>query len=177
MRHFHDLELMVDGEAAVHLGRFGPRPLAEATGQRLKPPKSPAEDRWPTSIASVMNDVNIAIARTQAEYDGQTGIREVESLIKTRLRRHNAIFTLKTNILRPIPSVTHWRIGYEEQGPEVVIVLPLQSSGWLEQATMDTLRTRQMRTLREADRFNRLRICYPTAPAWTMTSASSFMPS
>jgi uncharacterized membrane protein YdjX (TVP38/TMEM64 family) len=47
------------------------------------------------------------------------------------------------------------------EGPEIVIVLPRQTGGWLEQQTMDVLRSRQVNKLREADRHNRLRIYYP----------------
>jgi uncharacterized membrane protein YdjX (TVP38/TMEM64 family) len=41
------------------------------------------------------------------------------------------------------------------------MVLPLMTGGWLEQATMDVLRYRVVCKLKEADRHNRLRICYP----------------
>ncbi|NJN48443.1 MAG: hypothetical protein HC808_20490, partial [Candidatus Competibacteraceae bacterium] len=161
---FHDLELMVDGEAAVSLGNLARNRWQRATGQRLKPPKLPAEDRWPTSIAPAMCDVDIAIVRTQAEYDGQAGIREIERLYLDAIAAAQRYIYIENQYLsaNSICNALANRLG-EEQGPEVVIVLPLQSSGWLEQATMDMLRTRQMRTLRDADRFNRLLICYPNS--------------
>ncbi len=52
----------------------------------------------------------------------------------------------------------------EKKGPEVVMVLPKNTAGWLEQATMDALRVRLLRNLREADRHNRLRVYYPHVP-------------
>jgi uncharacterized membrane protein YdjX (TVP38/TMEM64 family) len=51
----------------------------------------------------------------------------------------------------------------EKNGPEIVIVLPQKSSGWLESTVMDTLRARLLRRLREKDRFGRLRVYYPAA--------------
>ncbi len=49
-------------------------------------------------------------------------------------------------------------------GPEVVIVLPLNNEGWLEEHTIEALRIGAVRRLRQADRFDRLRICYPNVP-------------
>ena len=48
-----------------------------------------------------------------------------------------------------------------EGGPEVLIVLPLKNSGWLEEHTIEALRAESIRRLRAADRFQRLRICCP----------------
>ncbi|MEE4376506.1 MAG: VTT domain-containing protein [Candidatus Competibacteraceae bacterium] len=163
---FHDLELMVDGEAAVTMGDLARSRWHRATDQRLKPPEQPTKDRWPSAITPAIRDVkNIAIARTQAEYADQTPIREVECLYKDAIAAAQQYVYIENQYLtaNSICMALAERLG-EEQGPEVIIVLPLQSSGWLEQATMDTLRARQMRMLYEADRFNRLRICYPDGP-------------
>jgi hypothetical protein len=43
-------------------------------------------------------------------------------------------------------------------------VLPLKNSGWLEERTIEVLRFRSIRRLRAADRFSRLRVCYPVVP-------------
>jgi hypothetical protein len=42
------------------------------------------------------------------------------------------------------------------------MVLPLNNHGWVENHTLEALRYRRVRSLRKADRFGRLRICYPT---------------
>ena len=41
------------------------------------------------------------------------------------------------------------------------MVMPLKTGGWLEQHTMDVLRGRILRILREADIHDRLRVYYP----------------
>ena len=48
----------------------------------------------------------------------------------------------------------------EESGPEIVIVMPRETGGWLEQHTMDVLRARLVRQLRDADEYSRLRIYF-----------------
>ena len=52
-----------------------------------------------------------------------------------------------------------------DEGPEIVIVLPGETSGWLEQATMDLLRNRAIDALRQADKHDRLRIVAPVNEA------------
>jgi phospholipase D1/2 len=52
------------------------------------------------------------------------------------------------------------RLG-EPDGPEVILVLRELSHGWLEELTMQTLRTRLIRKLREADRYDRFRVYCP----------------
>ncbi len=42
-------------------------------------------------------------------------------------------------------------------GPEVLIVLPLKNSGWLEEHTLEALRSESLRQLRRADAFKYFR--------------------
>jgi uncharacterized membrane protein YdjX (TVP38/TMEM64 family) len=53
----------------------------------------------------------------------------------------------------------------EPDGPEVVAVITKASAGWLEGATMDVLRWRLVKRLREADKYRRLRIFCPVIDA------------
>jgi phosphatidylserine/phosphatidylglycerophosphate/cardiolipin synthase-like enzyme len=52
----------------------------------------------------------------------------------------------------------------EEDGPDIIIVLPEKNSGWLEEITMGVLRARMLKRLRGADRFRHLRLYYPQVP-------------
>ena len=49
----------------------------------------------------------------------------------------------------------------EPDGPEVVLVLRELSHGWLEEVTMQTLRTKLIERLRAADVHDRFRVYYP----------------
>lgn len=53
----------------------------------------------------------------------------------------------------------------EENGPELVVVVPEENSGWLEEGLMSSLRTRLIGKLERADRYNRLRVYSPTVRA------------
>jgi uncharacterized membrane protein YdjX (TVP38/TMEM64 family) len=55
------------------------------------------------------------------------------------------------------------RLG-EDDGPEIVVILPQQTVGWLSQNVMDVLRERLLKRLYAADRHDRLRVYYPYVP-------------
>ena len=48
-----------------------------------------------------------------------------------------------------------------KDGPEIIMVLPQETSEWLEQVSMAVLRSRLLKRLRAADGFGRLHIYYP----------------
>lgn len=159
---FHDIQMMVDGDAAAALGELARRRWFHATGQRLHSPDAGNHDPWPQYLTPDITDVDIAIARTQPAYGNATEVREIEQLYIDAIdaaRRHiyieNQYITSKS-----IGDALVRRLG-EDNGPEVVLVLPEKTSGWLEQATMDVLRGRLLQRLREADRHQRLRVYYP----------------
>ena len=52
----------------------------------------------------------------------------------------------------------------EASGPEIVLVLPVHTAGWLSQSTMDVMRERMFKKLLHADRYNRLRLYWPEVP-------------
>ena len=51
----------------------------------------------------------------------------------------------------------------EPDGPEVIVVSPRDSHGWLEQTTMGAFRESVFRRLRAADTHGRLRLVFPMA--------------
>jgi uncharacterized membrane protein YdjX (TVP38/TMEM64 family) len=52
----------------------------------------------------------------------------------------------------------------EEDGPEIVVLLPLGTDGWLSQNVMDAMRERLLQRLRQADRYGRFKVYYVHAP-------------
>lgn len=160
---FHDVQLMVEGESATILGKLARERWYRATRQRL--PQRTRKNRpnpWPDSVTPDMQDVNVAIARTEHAYRKQPEVREVEQLYLDMIGSAGKYIYIENQYF------TSWKIGkalaerlQEANGPEVVLVLPLMSSGWLEQYTMDVLRSRLLHRLQESDRYGRLRVYYP----------------
>jgi phospholipase D1/2 len=160
---FHDIQMVVDGAAAAALGELARERWQRAAGQQLPSAQSP-EDRepWPESVEPDFQDIDVAIARTLPLYQGYAEVREVERLYLDMIGAARRYIYIENQYL------SSYRIGEalraslaEDAGPEIVIVLPKQTGGWLEQHTMDVLRGRILTLLRQADRADRLRIYYP----------------
>lgn len=161
---FHDLMLVVDGDAAAALGELA-RTRWAASGSKLEPvqPEPVTENRpWPESLEPLCTNHEIGIARTYPGGDDRDAIREVEALYlksidaaKRWIYIENQYFTSK-ELTRALS-----RSLRQKQGPEVVMVLPHHTGGWLEQATMDVLRGKLLSELQESDLHNRLRVLYP----------------
>ncbi len=158
----HDTMLAVDGQAARELQSLVSQRWRVATGKPL-PPVGIQSDPWPTSVPALFSDVDVALARTVPPNGDQPAVAEVQALYLDMIaaaRRYiyleNQYFTAQS-----LGEALAARLA-EPQGPEVVVVLRLGSSGWLEARTMEALRTVLLHKLRAADRFGRLHACYPS---------------
>ena len=164
---FHDVMMMVEGEAAARLGDLARTRWRRARGLPVKPVAMPpgAPQVWPRSAPVFLRDVDVAIARTEPRYAGRAATREVQALYHDAIRAARRFIYIENQYFtaRSLAEALAARLE-EEQGPEVVLVLPQKTGGWLEQYTMDVLRTRVIEKLRAADRFDRLRLYYPHQP-------------
>ena len=158
---FHDVMAAVDGDAALELAEVARGRWRLATGERLRPvPHNP--DVWPDVLRPDLTNVRLAVACTTPGAHEGTPTRDVERLYLDMIaaaRRYiyieNQYFTSHS-----IGEALAARLA-ERDGPEIVVVTRLLSHGWLEEVTMHALRTRLVRTLREADKHGRLRVYYP----------------
>lgn len=159
---FHDVQAMVEGEVAAALGDLARRRWLLATGETLKPPAPAAGTSWPQGLNSDLQEVPVAILRTEPKHEDRPEVGEIRQFYL------DAIATARDTIYIENQYLTAHDIGEalcaalsREDGPEVVIVLPRACSGWLEQETMGALRTHLLRQLHEFDTHHRLRIYYP----------------
>ena len=161
---FHDVQMAVDGDAARALGSLARERWRRATGQLLHPPKIEeiGADPWPPDLTPDIENVLIGVSRTEPQYLGYPEVREIEALyIDGLLAARRAIYIENQYFTSTVVCEVLIDRLRQEDGPEIVLVLPYKSSGWMEEATMDALRSRLLRRLREADRFDRLRVYYP----------------
>jgi uncharacterized membrane protein YdjX (TVP38/TMEM64 family) len=109
-----------------------------------------------------MHNVPVAIARTLADYNGRQAVREVERLYLDSIAAAEKFIYIENQYLTAhcIGEALAERLQ-QRDGPEVVIVMPQKTGGWLEQHTMDVLRSRLVNQLQEADVYQRLRLYYP----------------
>ena len=158
--------MAVDGDAARTLGRLARERWLQATGNRIKRARGNRLVRhWPPSVEPDVQDVPIAIARTEPEFTDRPEVREVEQLLTDLLKAARQWIYIETQYFTSamLAEVLADRLQ-ESDGPEVVLILHPNSDGWLEQHTMDVLRGRVLKRLRAVDRFHRLGLYYPYLP-------------
>ena len=162
---FHDLQMLVDNEVATALEALCLQRWALATGEALAPTEPPDSDPWPSEVVPMLQDHGCAIARTFPAYQGQREVREVERLYLDAIETAERFIYLENQYLTSAAVrdalVTRLR---PRHGPEIIVVLPRETGDWLDQHTMDVLRSRVLQSLREADRHGRLRVYYPAIP-------------
>ncbi len=162
---FHDVMLMLEGEAAAKLGELARARWRRATAQQLSSVGEVDSDPWPERIRPQFEDFKLGIARTYPQHRDQEPVREVERLYLASLAAAKRWVYVENQYLTSlrIAEVMARRLQ-EADGPEFVLVLPKQTGGWLERNTMDVLRSRFLKKLREADEHGRLRVYYPDTP-------------
>ena len=138
-------------------GRDGGRRAAS----RSQPP-SASSDPWPDELDPHFRDVDIAIARTRGEYDGEECVREIEALYVDMIRSAKRFVYAENQYFasRVIAKAIAERLQ-EPDPPEFVIVNPHSADGWLEDEVMSTARAELMEVIRKCDRHGRFRLYYP----------------
>jgi phospholipase D1/2 len=170
-RPFHDVQMMVDGEAAAALGALARTRWEDATGERPAWPPSTRAGQpllaspWPASIAPDLQAVQVAIARTIPAAEDQPAVHEVEALLIDLFRAASRCIYIETQYFTSkLLAATFEELLQREDGPDIVMILHPSSDGWLEQHTMDVLRGRILKRLRAVDRHHRLALYYPHVP-------------
>lgn len=164
---FHDLQMAVDGDAATALADLARERWRRATGKALQPLTADIRNcPWPSSLAPLMREARVAIARTEPAHQGRPAVREVRQLYLDSIAAAQRYIYIENQYLTA-QSITAALVARlrERSGPEVVIVMPQRTGGWLEQQTMDVVRGRVTRQLFDADSEHRLRIYYPQVSA------------
>lgn len=164
-RPFHDVQIMVDGPAAAALGELARDRWRTMSGESVPFAPTSRDEIWPAVAEPDLADVCVAIARSAPAFGMRRPIAEVETLFLDSLRSARRHVYIETQYLtsRTIADCLVERLQ-DPHGPEIVMVLPPASDGWLEQHTMDVLRSRIVTRLREADRFCRLALYSPCIP-------------
>ncbi|MBY6260452.1 phospholipase [Azospirillum sp. 412522] len=168
----HDVMMMVDGDAASALSELARERWRCATGETLEPCPPPDTDRpdqdpWPDCplpdcARPVLTDARIGISRTMPATGDLAAIRESEALTFAAIAAAKRTIYLENQYFASarVAAALARRLA-EPDGPEVVLVVSMESPSWFDRMAMDTPRSVALRRLREADRFGRLRAMTP----------------
>lgn len=171
---FHDVQMMVDGEAAAALEELVQARWNRACAECL-PPVAPAEishDPWPAHIAPDLQDVTLGIARTMPKGAGPKGagpkgtgtpeVREVEALYLDMIGAAERSLYIENQFLT-CGRLARALIRRMKERPalEALILAPKTHHTWLEHRTMLAGRIRFMRAIRRAGLGHRVRLTFP----------------
>nr|WP_189338578.1 phospholipase D-like domain-containing protein [Sphingobium sp. SCG-1] len=158
---WHDATSLFDGKAAAAIGELARDRWEAACGQKLEPLDQSAP-QWPPSFSPMLENVDLAIARSYPDMKNRPAIIEIERLYETLIADAKTLIYAESQYFasRRIAIAIGKRLA-EPDGPEVVIVNPLTADGWLEPVAMDTARARLVAALRRLDKHGRLRIYHP----------------
>lgn len=158
---FHDVQCMVDGEAAVALGEIAAARWA-AAGCTLENCLTVEGDRWPASVTVGARHIPAAIARTEVRTACQAGVNEVARLFEASIHSARSFiyienqFTSATEIAEMLA-----RRMADVPALRVLIVTPKVHSSWLESQAMQGGRCGFTAPFVTAGVADRLRILYP----------------
>jgi phospholipase D1/2 len=162
---YHEVQAMVSGPVAASLGTLVRRRW-QAFGETPPPPLATAarRDLWPEAVEPDLTDIDVAIARTLPPSESGPAIRECERLFV------DSIAAARQSIYIESQYFTNDALGralaarlQEPEGPEILVVIPKECHGWVEQQTMGALRDQALRHLIAGDRWRRLRVVFPSA--------------
>lgn len=158
---FHDAQMMVEGEAARILGEIARDRWQRATGRRIRVPQV-TEKRWPDEVGADATDVVVDVLRTDPGLQAREPLREVEAHYVAALEQARDLIYLENQYFtsRRVADAMVRRLA-EPTGPEIVLVVPEENRGWLEEATMGALQSHNAAMLRERDPHGRLHFYTP----------------
>lgn len=165
-RPFHDIQVALSGPVAAALGEYARERWRRASGHRARrAAHQTTHTPWPQGLEPDLQDVPVAIARTQPKFKAQPAAQEIKHLWIDGIRATQRFFYAENQYLTAdcIRHAIETRMRAADC-PEFVIVQPKRTDGWLSQQTMDVLRGRLVRQLREIDGHNRFQVYYPDAP-------------
>jgi len=158
---WHDATCILEGPVASALGELS-RQRWQAAGGKALAPVSGGGDCWPENLDAHFRDISVAICRSRPAVGGEMPIREIEATYLGLIAGAKRYIYAETQYFasRRIAEAMALRLD-EPEGPEIVLVNPFKSHGWLEPIAMDTARARLYEALRRLDRYGRLRIYHP----------------
>jgi phosphatidylserine/phosphatidylglycerophosphate/cardiolipin synthase-like enzyme/uncharacterized membrane protein YdjX (TVP38/TMEM64 family) len=158
---FHDVQVIVSGQAAACLGELARERWRRATGREIADARATGEP-WPGSLAPDLRDVTVALARTDPAYEDRPEVREILAMYERAIdSARRWIYVESQYLSAEAIGNALVRCLERETGPEVVLVLPERVSGWLEEGTIGAMRRRILERLRSADHGGRLRALRP----------------
>jgi len=164
-RPYHDVQVMLSGDAAGALAELARDRWSGATGTAPTCGNERRTDGWPEHIVPDIEDVKVGLSRTLAAYQHQAEVREIQALYADAIGSAQDFIYIENQYFTAASVGNAIQSSLErERGPEIVMVMPKHTDGWLPQHTLDLFRLRLIRRLKKHDKDNRLNVFFPDGP-------------
>src|SRR5690606_9628281 len=132
----HDVQVVVDGEAARSLSLLAEERWRAATGEAPLP-VPPTDDCWPPVLAADVHEQDVGIARTRPLYGVQAKVDEIRHLNEAALRQARESIYLESQYFA-VPELTRILADHlgKKDGPEIIIVVNVKEGALLERFVM-----------------------------------------
>lgn len=159
---WHDMTMMLEGPAAGAFDELARDRWSRAGHRPLTPPDASDRSAWPDGLEPHFENVEVGIARTRAEYEGDSGVNEIEELFRRQIARAKRFIYAESQYFasRTVAEAMCARLS-EADPPEIVIINPMSADGFVESTVMDPARARLVQAIRKVDRSKRFHIFMP----------------
>ena len=159
---WHDITMMLEGEAAGALDKLGRHRWLNAGGGVLPAPRTNEDSAWPDNLDAHFEDVEVGIARTRAEHNDVAKVAEIEQLFVDQIARAERFIYAENQYLtsRTICEAIAKRLQ-EDEPPEIVLVVPAEAEGWIEEQAMSPARAQLVHALEELDQHDSFHLYVP----------------
>ena len=160
---FHDVQCMVDGEAAASVTEIAENRWC-AAGCTVEAPAAVADERWPASVPAQSRGMTVGIARTEIATASAPGVNEVARLFEASINAADRFvyienqFTSATDIARLLAQRM-----IDVPQLRVLIVTPKLHSSWFESQAMQSGRGGFIGQFVAAGVMDRVRFLYPSS--------------
>lgn len=164
-RAYHDMSILLEGEVAKEMSALARERWNASCDKAIKriDSENNTNSPWPEYIDPMFRDIEVAITRTWVTEKER--IQESMQMTIDLLDSAEDIVYIENQYLtaRPVAEALSSLLE-REKPPEIVIIVTPHSDGWLSQHTMDVLRSKLIRKLREKDHKNKLGVYVPHVP-------------
>ncbi len=168
---FHDVQCMVDGEAAASLAELAERRW-QAAGCTVEKTAAVTGERWPASVPVQSRAMTTGIARTEIATAGETGVNEVARLFAASINAADRFIYVENQFTSAI-DIAHLLAQRMLDVPQlrVLIVTPKLHSSWFESQAMQSGRGGFIEQFVTAGVMDRVRFLYPSTRDADKTAA------
>jgi phosphatidylserine/phosphatidylglycerophosphate/cardiolipin synthase-like enzyme len=158
----HDLQMMVEGDAARALGEHVRERWRRATGEVLPARLGETGDLWPERCEPMFRNVTVGIARTMPAWRGEPPVEEIAALTVDLIGAARRSMYVEAQYFcgRELAACLEQKLR-ADQAPEVAVVAGSDEKGVVERWIMGNNRERLIRKLRRIDRSGRFKVYRP----------------